>query len=89
MSFVTQWSKPTSFSLNTLNSYIQVPIVVVEIKNGSYKMAQTISNISELSTSNVNVLSYAKEVEKMNKVKYNLSLVYFAALTVLLATLFI
>lgn len=52
-------------------------------------MAQTISNMSELSTSNINVLSYAKEVEKMNKVKYNLSLVYFAALTVMLATLFI
>ena len=51
-------------------------------------MAQSISNISELSNSNVNVLSYNKEVEKINKVKYNLSLVYFAALTVMMATLF-
>jgi len=51
-------------------------------------MAQSISNISELSNSKVNVLSYSKEVEKIEKVKYNLSLVYFAALTVMLATLF-
>ena len=52
-------------------------------------MAQSISNISELSTSNVKVLSYTKDLERINKVKYNLSVVYFAALTVMMTTLFI
>jgi len=61
--------------------------VVVEIKNGSNKMTQSITNISELS--NVKVFSYSKELERINKIKYNLSVVYFAAVSVMMVTLFI
>ncbi len=66
-----------------LNTNKQVPIVVVEIKNGSNKMTNSIS------TSNVKVLNYSEELERMNKVKYNLSVVYFAAVTIMMTTLFI
>ena len=56
-------------------------------------MARTISNISELTNinaqENIKTLSFTEELDKVNKIKYNLSLVYFAGLTVLMTTLFI
>ena len=53
-------------------------------------MAQSISNIKELSnvSSEVKVLNYAEEVAKINKVKYNLSMLYFVALTAMTTALF-
>lgn len=44
---------------------------------------------NSISTSNVKVLNYSEELKRMNKVKYNLSVVYFAAVTVMMTTLFI
>ena len=56
-------------------------------------MANTISNISEISNSttveNIKELSFTEELQKVNKIKYNLSLAYFAGLTVLMTTLFL
>ncbi len=56
-------------------------------------MASTISNISEISNAttvqNIKVLSFTEELQKVNKIKYNLSLAYFAGLVVLMTTLFI
>ena len=51
-------------------------------------MAQSISNIKELSnvSSEVKVLNYTEELEKVNKVKYNLSMLYFIALTIMTTT---
>ena len=53
-------------------------------------MAQSISNIKELSnvSSEVKVLSYTEELEKVNKVKYHLGMLYFVALTIMTTTLF-
>ena len=53
-------------------------------------MAQSISNVKELSnvSSDVKVLNYAEEVAKINKVKYNLSVLYFIALSIMTTTLF-
>lgn len=53
-------------------------------------MAQSISNIKELSnvSSEVKVLNYTEELEKVNKVKYNLGMLYFVALTIMTTTLF-
>ncbi len=53
-------------------------------------MAKTISNISELTNtaSEVKVLNYTEELEKVNKVKYTLSMLYFVAVTVMTTTLF-
>jgi len=56
-------------------------------------MARTISNIIEwtnaISRENVKTLSYSEELEKINKIKYNLGLLYFAGLTILMTTLFL
>ena len=56
-------------------------------------MANTISNIAEISNSatleNIKVLSLTEELQKVKKIKYNLSLAYFAGLTVLMTTLFL
>jgi len=56
-------------------------------------MAQIISNISEISNSvpeeNVKVLSFTEELLKIEKIKHNLSLLYFAGFAILLTTLFI
>lgn len=54
-------------------------------------MANTITNIAELSNT-VTIseeLTSTEEFQKVNKIKYNLSLVYFVGLTVLMTTLFI
>jgi hypothetical protein len=54
-------------------------------------MATSISNISELANvtekESVKTLSLTEELAKVNKVKYNLSIVYFSVLAVLFATL--
>ena len=54
-------------------------------------MANTITNIAELSnTASVSQeLSSTEELQRINKIKYNLSLVYFAGVVVLMTTLFI
>lgn len=56
-------------------------------------MARTISNIKEIKESlvksNVKTLSFTEEYQKINQIKYNLGIVYFVALTVLMTTLFI
>ena len=54
-------------------------------------MANTITNIAEFSntTTTTKELSSTEELQKVNKIKYNLSLVYFAGLTILMTTLFI
>ncbi|MCB0731125.1 MAG: hypothetical protein KDC88_08835 [Ignavibacteriae bacterium] len=56
-------------------------------------MARTLVNISELSHSmpieKVKVLSYTEELEKINKIKFNLSFLYFAGFAVGLTTLFL
>ncbi len=51
----------------------------------------SISNISELSESlsEVKVLDYNEEAERINKIKYNLGLLYFAALSIMMTTLFL
>ncbi len=53
-------------------------------------MAKTISNISELNNTaaKVKVLNYTEELEKVNKIKYSLSMLYFVALTIMTTTLF-
>jgi hypothetical protein len=53
-------------------------------------MAQSISNIKELSnlSSEVKVLNYTEELEKINKVKHSLGMLYFAVLTIMMTTLF-
>ena len=75
-----------------LNILFLLPIVSHN-KENNRKMAQTVSNISELSTvtkvSNTKTLSFTEELQKINKIKYNLSLVYFAGVTILLTTLFL
>jgi hypothetical protein len=56
-------------------------------------MARVISNISEISNinsiQNTKVLSFSEELQKLNKIKYNLSLAYFAGLVVIMTTLFL
>jgi len=56
-------------------------------------MAGTITNILEITNvipkKNVKSLSFTEELQKLNKVKYNLSLLYFAGLTILMTTLFL
>lgn len=75
-----------------LNILFLLPIVSHK-KENNRTMAQTISNISELSATtkvaNTKTLSFTEELQKINKIKYNLSLVYFAGVTVLLTTLFL
>jgi hypothetical protein len=54
-------------------------------------MPASITNINEINhiaeKEGTKVLSYSEELKKINKLKYNLSLVYFAGLAVLLSTL--
>ena len=54
-------------------------------------MARTLTNISELSNSfpveQIKILSYSEEVEKINKIKYGLSLVYFIGFAIFTSTL--
>jgi hypothetical protein len=56
-------------------------------------MARVLSNISEIShinsEQNTKILSFTEELQKVNKIKYNLSLAYFAGLVVLMTTLFL
>ena len=56
-------------------------------------MAETISNVKELTealeSSAVKTLSYTEELERINKIKVNLGILYFAALSILMTTLFI
>lgn len=51
----------------------------------------TITNIADFSntTTTTEELSSTQEFQKINKIKYNLSLAYFAGLAVLMTTLFI
>jgi len=56
-------------------------------------MVQTITNTSKLSNIvkavSTRTLSYTEELQKINKIKYNLSLLYFAGVTILLTSLFL
>lgn len=56
-------------------------------------MARAISNISEISNTqaldNVKIISFSEELQKVNKIKYNLGLLYFAGLTILMTSLFL
>ena len=55
------------------------------------QMASSITNVSDIShvtdVKQIKVLSYSEELSKVNKIKYNLSIAYFAGLVVLLTTL--
>ena len=54
-------------------------------------MASSFANVSDIShvtdVKQIKVLSYSEELSKVNKIKYNLSIAYFAGLVVLLTTL--
>lgn len=56
-------------------------------------MAQTISNISEITnavtTENEKKLSLTEELQRVNKIKYNLGIVYFVSVVALMVTLFV
>ena len=56
-------------------------------------MTSTTIQISHLNHSHtlkeVKTLSFSEEIQKINKVKYNLGVLYFAGVVVLLTTLFI
>ena len=51
-------------------------------------MASSITNVSDINhvtdVKKIKVLSYSEELSKVNKIKYNLSIAYFAGLVVLL-----
>ena len=55
------------------------------------QMASSITNVSDINhvtdVKQIKVLSYSEELSKVNKIKYNLSIAYFAGLVVLLTTL--
>jgi len=56
-------------------------------------MARAITSISEIMhtipSAKIKVLSFTEEFQKINKVKYNLSLLYFAGLAVVMTSLFL
>ena len=54
-------------------------------------MATTLTHTSELTGSIPKIESYtiSEKLQRINKIKYNLGLLYFAGLTILLTTLFI
>lgn len=56
-------------------------------------MASSITNISDITSKvaleQANELTYTEELQKLNKIKYNLSVLYFAILVVLFGTLLI
>ena len=55
------------------------------------QMASSITNVSDINhvtdVKKTKVLSYSEELSKVNKIKYNLSIAYFAGLVVLFTTL--
>lgn len=55
-------------------------------------MARTLTNIVDFSSSvqieEVKVLSYSEEFEKINKIKYGLSIVYFIGFAIFTSALF-
>lgn len=54
-------------------------------------MARTLTNISELSDSfpveRIKILSFSEEVERINKIKYGLGLIYFIGFAIFTSTL--